>query len=102
MKNIGNTVNYIVAIYGGNRRAYGEFSPIDIFIERQIEFLSKNPKYIEFNDEYSALLSESKDIKVPSIKLSELDKIETEENYNLVLKYLVESPAEEVSAEEVK
>jgi len=48
MKNIGNTVNYIVAIYGGNRRAYGEFSPIDIFIERQIEFLSKNPKYIEF------------------------------------------------------
>jgi hypothetical protein len=47
-------------------------------------------------------LGESKDIKVPQIKLSELDKIETEENYNLVLKYLVESPAEEVSAEEVK
>ena len=61
-----------------------------------------NPKYVEFNTEYSALLGESKDIKVPQIKLSELDKIETEENYNLVLKYLVESPAEEVSVEEVK
>ena len=61
-----------------------------------------NPKYLEFNAEYNALLNESKDIKIPSIKFSELEKIETEENYNLVLKYLVEAPAEEVSVEEVK
>lgn len=61
-----------------------------------------NPKYAEFNVEYSALLNESKEIKVPQIKLSELDKIETEENYALVLKYLVVSPAEETAAEEVK
>lgn len=61
-----------------------------------------NPKYLEFNAEYNALLNESKDIKVPSIKFAELEKIETEENYNLVLKYLVEAPAEEVSVEEVK
>jgi hypothetical protein len=60
-----------------------------------------NPKYFEFQTEYSTLLNESKDIKVPSIKLSELDKIETEENYTLVLKYLIESPAEEVVVEEV-
>ena len=61
-----------------------------------------NPKYLEFNAEYNALLGESKDIKIPSIKFTELEKIETEENYNLVLKYLVEAPAEEVSVEEVK
>ena len=61
-----------------------------------------NPKYLEFNAEYNALLNESKDIKIPSIKFAELEKIETEENYNLVLKYLVEAPAEEVSVEEVK
>jgi hypothetical protein len=61
-----------------------------------------NPKYAEFNAEYSALLNESKDIKVPQIKLSELDKIETEENYSLVLKYLVTLPVEETTVEEVK
>ena len=63
---------------------------------------SVNPKYLEFNAEYNALLNESKDIKVPSIKFAELEKIETEENYNLVLKYLVEAPVEEPAAEEVK
>jgi hypothetical protein len=47
-ENIENTVNYIVAIYGGARRAYGDFSPIEVFLERQIEFLLKNPKYIEY------------------------------------------------------
>ena len=61
-----------------------------------------NPVYVDFNIEYNSLLNESKDIKVPSIKFAELEKIETEENYNLVLKYLVEAPAEEVIAEEVK
>ena len=61
-----------------------------------------NPKYLEFNAEYNALLNESKDIKIPSIKFAELEKIETEENYNLVLKYLVEAPVEEPAAEEVK
>ena len=32
---------------------------------------SVNPKYLEFNAEYNALLNESKDIKVPSIKFAE-------------------------------
>lgn len=61
-----------------------------------------NPKYFEFSNEYNTLLNESKEIKVPQIKLSELEKIETEENYALVLKYLVELPSEEVAVEEVK
>lgn len=57
-----------------------------------------NPAYIAFNDEYGGLLNQEKDINFPQIKLSDLDKIETKDNYILVFKYLIEGP----SAEEVK
>lgn len=57
-----------------------------------------NPAYIEFNDEYGGLLNQEKEIQVPTLKLSELEKIETKDNYNLVFKYLIEEP----SVEEVK
>jgi uncharacterized membrane protein YheB (UPF0754 family) len=57
-----------------------------------------NPAYIEFNDEYGGLLNQEKDIKLPQIKLSDLDRIETKDNYVLVFKYLIEEP----SVEEVK
>lgn len=39
------TVNYIVAIYGGKRRYYNN-TPIDLFIDTHISFLKKLPKYI--------------------------------------------------------
>lgn len=67
-----------------------------------VDIMQPNPKYFEFTNEYNTLLNESKEIKVPQIKFSELEKIETEENYNLVLRYLVEAPSEEPVAEEVK
>jgi hypothetical protein len=38
-------INYIVAVYGGKRRAYQQ-TPINTFISKQIEFLSKTPKFI--------------------------------------------------------
>jgi uncharacterized membrane protein YheB (UPF0754 family) len=57
-----------------------------------------NPAYIAFNDEYGELLNQEKDIKLPQIKLSDLDKIETKDNYVLVFKYLIDEP----SVEEVK
>jgi hypothetical protein len=57
-----------------------------------------NPAYIEFNDEYGELLNQEKEISVPTIKLSDLDKIETKDNYVLIFKYLIEEP----SVEEVK
>ena len=57
-----------------------------------------NPAYIAFNDEYGELLNQEKEIKLPEIKLSDLDKIETKDNYILVFKYLIEEP----SVEEVK
>jgi hypothetical protein len=57
-----------------------------------------NPAYIEFNDEYGELLNQEKEISIPTIKLSDLDKIETKDNYVLIFKYLIEQP----SVEEVK
>ena len=57
-----------------------------------------NPAYIAFNDEYGELLNQEKEIKLPEIKLSDLDKIETKDNYILVFKHLIEEP----SVEEVK
>jgi hypothetical protein len=40
------SVNYIVAVYGGKRRAYSNFAPIELFIDTHISFLDKKPKYI--------------------------------------------------------
>lgn len=57
-----------------------------------------NPSYIAFNDEYGELLNQEKDIKLPQIKLSDLDRIETKDNYILIFKYLIE----DTSVEEVK
>jgi hypothetical protein len=57
-----------------------------------------NPAYIEFNDEYGGLLNQEKEISIPTIKLSDLDKIETKDNYVLIFKHLIEEP----SVEEVK
>jgi hypothetical protein len=57
-----------------------------------------NPAYIEFNDEYGELLNQEREIQIPQIKLSDLDKIETKDNYVLIFKHLIEQP----SVEEVK
>jgi uncharacterized membrane protein YheB (UPF0754 family) len=57
-----------------------------------------NPAYIAFNDEYGELLNQEKEINIPVIKLSDLDKIETKDNYVLIFKYLIDEP----SVEEVK
>lgn len=39
-------VNYIVAIYGGKRRHYGNETPINKFIDEHINFLNSNPPFI--------------------------------------------------------
>ncbi len=57
-----------------------------------------NPAYIAFNDEYGELLNQEKEISIPTIKLSDLDKIETKDNYVLIFKHLIEEPL----VEEVK
>jgi hypothetical protein len=55
-----------------------------------------NPSYIAFNDEYGELLSQEKTINFPQIRLSDLDKIETKDNYTLVFKYLIEGPSADI------
>lgn len=40
------TTNYIVAFYGGLRRHYGIYSPIQEFLSKHIEFLKTSPKGI--------------------------------------------------------
>jgi hypothetical protein len=40
------SVNYIVAIYGGERRWYSEETPVEKFINIHFEFLKKRPKFI--------------------------------------------------------
>lgn len=52
-----------------------------------------NPAYIEFNNEYGELLNQEREISIPTIKLSDLDKIETKDNYILIFKYLIEQPS---------
>lgn len=40
------TTNYIIAFYGGSRRHYGKYSPIQKFLDKHIEFLKASPKGI--------------------------------------------------------
>ena len=39
-------VNYIVAVYAGKRRGYGEILPINKFLEKHFKFLEKKPNHI--------------------------------------------------------
>ena len=50
------SVNYIVAIYGGKRRHYGLETPVDKFIEKHINYLNSNPKHIT---DFTFVFSES-------------------------------------------
>ena len=70
---------------------------------------SKSPYIVEFDPTTKCnlacpdcisgeLLNQEKEISIPTIKLSDLDKIETKDNYVLIFKHLIEEP----SVEEVK
>lgn len=48
-----------------------------------------NPKFLEFEQDYSELMKKEKSIKVPQIKISELSNIVTKEVYPVFSKYLV-------------
>ena len=61
------------------------------------EFKQLLIKVIGFK-QFSSFNKQEKEIKLPEIKLSDLDKIETKDNYVLIFKYLIEEP----SVEEVK
>ncbi len=45
-----------------------------------------NPKFIEFQNEFNTLLQEEKELEYKTVKLSELENIETEGNYSTFFK----------------
>ena len=49
-----------------------------------------NPKFIEFNKEFSELLSQEKELDYYEIELNDLKHIETEDNYIVLFKLIKE------------
>lgn len=76
-------------------RKYGEVDDsgnIQIKIYTDETQTAVNPKYIEFNQEFSTLLAEKTTINYEPIKLSLISKIDTTENY-VILFDLVDAAA---------
>ncbi len=72
---------------------------IGVFIEQKDEndkVISRelNPQYVEFQNEFNALLSEEKEIEYTPLTMEDLDKVgETTDDYNLLF-MLVQKPTE--------
>lgn len=72
---------------------------IGVFIEQKDEndkVISRelNPQYVEFQNEFNALLSEDKEIEYTPLTMEDLDKVgETTDDYNLLF-MLVQKPTE--------
>ena len=49
-----------------------------------------NPKFEQFQQEYSSLLTQEKELQYKPIPFSVLEKIETEESYTFILQNLIE------------
>jgi len=54
-----------------------------------------NPKFVEFNQEMEKLLSQTKDISIPALKIEDFD-VETDESYEIFYKLF--TPVKEASA----
>lgn len=67
-----------------------------IFIETFLdeERTQVNPSYIEFQGEYMTLLNEKKELEYKPITVSDLESIESEENYAIVFKLIKEDDGE--------
>jgi hypothetical protein len=72
---------------------------IGVFIEQKDEndkVISRelNPQYVEFQNEFNALLSEEKEVEYTPLTMEDLDKVgETTDDYNLLF-MLVQKPNE--------
>lgn len=49
-----------------------------------------NPKFIEFQTKYNDLLNEDKEVQYTPLSISDLDKVETNENYSILFKLIEE------------
>lgn len=66
---------------------------IETFLDE--EKTKVNPKFIEFQDEWAKLLSEEEEIEYNPLTVADLEKIDSEGNYNLVFKLVKEDLAKE-------
>ncbi len=62
---------------------------IETFLDE--EKTKVNPKFIEFQEEWAKLLSEQEEIEYNPLTVADLEKIESESNYNLVFKLVKEN-----------
>jgi len=49
-----------------------------------------NPKFIEFQSKYTELLDEDKSVDYTPLSISDLDKVESNENYSILFKLIEE------------
>jgi hypothetical protein len=66
---------------------------IETFLDE--EKTKVNPKFIEFQDEWAKLLSEEEEVEYNPLTVSDLEKIDSEGNYNLVYKLVKEDLAKD-------
>lgn len=66
---------------------------IETFLDE--EKTKVNPKFIEFQDEWAKLLSEEEEIEYNPLTVADLEKIDSEGNYNLVFKLVKEELTKE-------
>lgn len=78
-------------------KKFGEEKDGNIGIETFLdeEKTKVNPKFIEFQDEWAKLLSEEEEIEYNPLTVADLEKIDSEGNYNLVFKLVKEDLAKE-------
>ena len=61
---------------------------IPYYLDTEKEII--NPKFEQFQQEYSSLLTQEKELQYKPIPFSVLEKIETEESYTFILQNLIE------------
>jgi len=61
---------------------------IPYYLDAEKEII--NPKFDQFQQEYSVLLTQEKELQYKPIPFSLLEKIETEESYTFILQNLIE------------
>lgn len=77
-------------------KKYGKEVEGKIYIETFLDEERKevNPDYIKFQEEYMTLLNEKKELEYKTISVSDLETVESEENYAIVFKLVKEDKGE--------
>jgi hypothetical protein len=56
--------------------------------EGEIVSREVNPKFVEFQNEFNALLQEEKEIEYNTFKLEDFDNVESSDNYQIFFKLI--------------